>query len=75
MFPEGRIMATTPTFFESFDNGLGSFSRAWGPGVDTSVPGQLTIHSAANNWDSGAMMPPTGPRRASATASTPRRCK
>ena len=53
-------MATNPNFYESFDNGLGAFSRAWGPGVDTSVPGQLTIHTDANNADSGAMMPPTG---------------
>lgn len=45
---------------ESFDNGLGLFSRAWGPGVDTSVDGQLTLWTSAQDIDSGAMMPPTG---------------
>ncbi|MBK1661562.1 carbohydrate-binding domain-containing protein [Paracraurococcus ruber] len=45
---------------ESFDNGLGMFSHAWGPGVDASVPGQITIHSTADNQDSGAMVRPAG---------------
>ncbi|MBK1661654.1 glycosyl hydrolase family protein [Paracraurococcus ruber] len=36
------------------------FSRAWGPGVDTSVSGQLTMHTTADDQDSGAMVPPTG---------------
>ncbi len=51
---------------ESFDGEgwadvLGMFSRAWGPGIDTSVSGQLTIWTDANDADSGAMVPPTGP--------------
>jgi hypothetical protein len=45
---------------ESFDNGTGMFSRSWGPGVDTSVPGQLTIRTSADDQDSGAMVPPWG---------------
>jgi hypothetical protein len=44
---------------ETFDNGKGMFSRSWGPGVDTSVKGQLTIHTSADDRDSGAMVPPT----------------
>lgn len=50
----------TTVWTESFDSGTGLFSRAWGPGIDTSVPGQLTIHTTADNQDSGAMVPPTG---------------
>lgn len=50
----------TAVWVESFDSGVGMFSRVWGPGVDTSVPGQLTMHSTGDNVDSGAMIPPTG---------------
>jgi hypothetical protein len=35
------------------------FSRVWGRGVDTSVPGQVTIRRTANDSDSGAMVQPT----------------
>jgi hypothetical protein len=50
---------------ESFDGTghedvLGMFSRAWGPGIDTSVSGQLTIWTSADDQDSGAMVPPWG---------------
>lgn len=54
------LPAVTTMWSESFDNGLGALSRAWGPGIDLSVPGQLTIHSTPDNQDSGAMVPPTG---------------
>ena len=45
---------------ESFDNGTGMLSRNWGPGIDTSVAGQITIRSTPDNQDSGAMVPPWG---------------
>lgn len=45
---------------EDFSSGLGIFSRAWGQGVDTSVPGQITMRRTADESDSGAMVPPTG---------------
>lgn len=54
------LPATQLSWVESFDNGLGLFSRSWGPGVDTSVPGQLTIWTSADDHDSGAMVPPWG---------------
>ena len=54
------LPAVTTMWSESFDNGLGALSRAWGPGIDLSVPGQLTIHSTPDNQDSGAMVPPPG---------------
>jgi hypothetical protein len=45
---------------ETFDGGKGDLSRAWGPGVDESVTGQLSMHSTPDNQDSGSMVPPTG---------------
>ena len=45
---------------ESFDHGAGMFSNNWGPGVDTSVPGQITVHTDAGNADSGMMTHPDG---------------
>lgn len=47
---------------ESFDDGPGMLSRAWG-NVDTSVAGQVTLTSYEHDGytvDSGAMVPPTG---------------
>ncbi|MFC7473404.1 carbohydrate-binding domain-containing protein [Dankookia sp. GCM10030260] len=51
----------TTVWDESFDNGTGILSRTWGPGIDTSVAGQITISSTPDNQDSGAMVPPSGP--------------
>jgi hypothetical protein len=51
----------TTAWAETFDNGTGILSRTWGPGIDTSVSGQVTIHSTPDNQDSGAMVPPSGP--------------
>jgi hypothetical protein len=53
--------ATKLSWVESFDNGTGMLTRVWGPGIDLSIPGQLTIHSTPDNQDSGAMVPPWGP--------------
>ncbi len=50
----------TTVWTESFDKGTGMLSRVWGPGIDTSVPGKITVHSTPDNKDSGAMVPPTG---------------
>ena len=55
------LPATQPSWVESFDNGTGMLSRVWGPGIDLSIPGQLTITSTPDNQDSGAMVPPWGP--------------
>jgi hypothetical protein len=44
---------------ETFENGVGKLSRTWGPGVDTSVPGQITLRSTEDNQQSGTMVPPT----------------
>jgi hypothetical protein len=54
------IAGYTTAWTESFDNGAGMFSRYWGPGVDFSVDGQVTVWTDANNADSGIMVPPTG---------------
>ncbi|TDH61852.1 glycosyl hydrolase family protein [Dankookia rubra] len=52
----------TTVWDESFDNGgTGMLTRTWGPGLDTSVAGQITISSTPDNQDSGAMVPPWGP--------------
>ena len=51
----------TTVWVETFDNGTGILSRTWGPGIDTSVSGQITIHSTPDNQDSGTMVPPSGP--------------
>jgi beta-glucanase (GH16 family) len=45
---------------ESFDTGKGLFGHSWGPGVDTSIKGLLTIRSTADDQDSGAMVRPAG---------------
>lgn len=52
----------TTVWADSFDDGTGALSRAWG-NVDTSTPGQVTLTSHASEGytvDSGAMVPPTG---------------
>ncbi|MCB4823947.1 carbohydrate-binding domain-containing protein [Roseicella aerolata] len=49
-----------PDVVESFNSGKGIFSHSWGPGVDTSVKGQLTIRSTWDDKDSGAMVKPAG---------------
>ena len=51
----------TTVWDESFNNGTGMLSRTWGPGIDTSVAGQITINSTPDNQDSGTMVPPSGP--------------
>ena len=61
--PGARLDGSSIQVTESFDRGVGLFSRSWGPGVDTSVPGQVTIRRAVQGGaeiDSGAMLPPTG---------------
>ncbi|MDO9709699.1 carbohydrate-binding domain-containing protein [Paracraurococcus lichenis] len=45
---------------ESFDNGSGMFSNHWGPGTDSSVPGQITVWTSADDQDSGMMTQPAG---------------
>ncbi|MDO9709700.1 carbohydrate-binding domain-containing protein [Paracraurococcus lichenis] len=45
---------------ESFDNGPGMFSNQWGPGTDSSVPGQITVWTSADDQDSGMMTHPDG---------------
>ncbi|WP_431270997.1 family 16 glycosylhydrolase [Dankookia sp. P2] len=50
----------TTVWDESFNAGTGMLSRDWGPGIDTSVAGQITISSTPDNQDSGTMVPPTG---------------
>ena len=50
----------TTVWDESFDNGTGMLSRDWGPGINTSVPGQITLNSTPDQSDSGTMVPPTG---------------
>jgi hypothetical protein len=57
---KGELPATKTVWMESFDQGTGIFARVWGPGVDTSKPGQITLHSTPDNKDSGAMVPPKG---------------
>ncbi|MDO9711766.1 LamG domain-containing protein [Paracraurococcus lichenis] len=60
--PGIRLDGGTIQVTESFDGGVGLFSRTWGPGVDTSVPGQVTIYRVNDGieQDSGTMLPPTG---------------
>lgn len=60
--PDGgvRLEGYRIAWTESFDNGAGVLSRVWGPGVDTGVPGQVTIRLVEGDIDSGAMVPPTG---------------
>ncbi|TDH58102.1 hypothetical protein E2C06_34370 [Dankookia rubra] len=61
--PGARLDGSSIQVTESFDRGLGLFSRSWGPGVDTSVAGQVTIRRMVQDGaeiDSGAMLPPTG---------------
>ncbi len=45
---------------ESFNGGKGIFSHSWGPGVDTSSNGQLTVRSTWDDKSSGAMVKPAG---------------
>jgi hypothetical protein len=56
----GSTIAVT----ESFDKGTGIFSNVWGPGVDTSVAGQVTIRryvdGEGKEVDSGTMLNPEG---------------
>ncbi|MDB5593473.1 MAG: hypothetical protein JWM36_434 [Hyphomicrobiales bacterium] len=36
------------------------FGNHWGPGVDLSTPGQITLHTTADNQDSGTMQQSSG---------------
>ncbi|WP_149536714.1 family 16 glycosylhydrolase [Siccirubricoccus phaeus] len=42
-------------FYESFNNGIGALNHTWGKGIDTSVPGQVTV-----SGNSGIMQKPWG---------------
>ncbi|MDO9710747.1 family 16 glycosylhydrolase [Paracraurococcus lichenis] len=42
-------------FFESFDSGIGALTNRWGSGIDTSIPGQVTVSGV-----SGIMERPWG---------------
>jgi hypothetical protein len=46
---------------DSFNDPKNSvFGNHWGPGVDLSTPGQITLHTTADNQDSGAMQQSSG---------------
>ncbi|WP_043345272.1 carbohydrate-binding domain-containing protein [Belnapia moabensis] len=45
---------------ESFNAGKGMFSHSWGPGIDASVKGQVTLRSTWDDQSSGTMMKPAG---------------
>lgn len=57
--PSGGLDGYSVRWAETFDGGKGALSRAWGPRVDESTRGQLSMHSTPDNQDSGAMVPPT----------------
>lgn len=55
-----QVSGFNAVWSEDFCSGFGLLSRYWGPGIDTSVPCQITLSSTPDNVDSGVMVPPTG---------------